>query len=187
VTAVFKPFADAGATGGRYAVWLRAPGAEFPTNASLFAFADEARNEPGNVGGSITDGDPSTFVVTFDGRLRAEAWFLAKADAPVTIRRVVFAHGQNFHDGGWFDASAGRPRVEIRRTKDGAWEPVGQLTGYPATTSQNNAGLKAGQKFDLRLAEPVPAVALRVIGKPASGDNPAQAFASCGELEAFPE
>lgn len=187
VTAVFRPFADAGGSGGRYAVWLRRPGAEIPTIESLLAFADEARNELGNVGGSITDGDLGTFVVTFNGRPQTEAWFLVKADAPVAIRRMVFAHGRNFHDGGWFDATAGKPRVEIRRTKDGAWEPVGELTGYPATTPENNAGLKAGQKFELRLAEPVAAVAMRVIGKPASGDNPAQALASCGELEAFAE
>jgi hypothetical protein len=28
-------------------------------------------------------------------------------------------------------------------------------------------------------------VAIRVIGKPSSGDNPAQAFSSCAELQAF--
>ena len=27
-------------------------------------------------------------------------------DQPETVSRVVFAHGQTFHDGGWFDASA---------------------------------------------------------------------------------
>jgi hypothetical protein len=187
VTAIFKPFTEAGATGGRYSVWLRAPGAVFATNASLFSFADEARNEPGNVSGSITDGDPGTFVVTFNGRPQAEAWFVAESEAPLVIRRLVFAHGQNFHDGGWFDSAAGKPRVEIRRTKDSAWESVGELADYPAATAQNNAGIRAGQEFSLRLAEPVSAVAMRVIGKPASGDNPAQAFASCGELEAFAE
>jgi hypothetical protein len=31
----------------------------------------------------------------------------------------------------------------------------------------------------------VRALAIRVVGKPASGDNPAQAFSSCAELQAF--
>jgi hypothetical protein len=31
------------------------------------------------------------------------------------------------------------------------------------------------------------ALAVRVVGKPAGGDNPNQAFSSCGELEAFSE
>jgi hypothetical protein len=39
--------------------------------------------------------------------------------------------------------------------------------------------------FLVRLPQPVTAVALRVLGKPASGDNPQQAFSSCAELQAF--
>ena len=183
--AVFVPFADAGADGGRYAVWLRAPGAAFPKNESLFAFAAESRNDPGNVAGSITDGDPGTYVVTFNGRSQREAWFAVQADQAVRVGRVVFTHGEVFHDGGWFDASAGKPRVQIKRTKDGGWEDVGELGDYPATTATANAGLKPGDKFALTLAAPVEVFGVRVIGKPASGDNPAQAFASCGELEAF--
>ena len=45
--------------------------------------------------------------------------------------------------------------------------------------------LKPGQPFALRLKQPVAALAVRVIGDPASGDNPAQAFSSCAEIEAF--
>jgi hypothetical protein len=40
----------------------------------------------------------------------------------VTIRRVVFAHGKKFHDGGWFDTSAGRQRIQVRREKQGSWD-----------------------------------------------------------------
>ncbi len=185
--ATLVPFADAGARGGRYAVWLRAPDAALPVSDSLFAFADEARSQTGNVSGSITDGDPASFVVTFNGRPQAEAWFEVRVPQPVTLGRVVFTHGQNFHDGGWFDTSGGKPRVEVRRTNDGSWETVGEITDYPATSSRDNGGLKAGQPFQLRLTTPVEAVAVRVIGRPAGGDNPAQAFASCGELEAFPK
>jgi uncharacterized protein len=108
-------------------------------------------------------------------------------DAPATIGRVVFMHGKNFHDGGWFDASAGKPKVQVQREKGGAWETVGELADYPDTTAKNNAKLKQGQPFTLRLPSPVRAVAVRVLGVPASGDNLKQAFASCAELQALGE
>jgi hypothetical protein len=75
--------------------------------------------------------------------------------------------------------------VQIQREKNGAWETIGELGDYPAATATKDAGLKTGQAFTLRLPNPVKAVAVRVVGVPASGDNPAQAFASCAELQAF--
>jgi len=186
-TATLTPFAEAGGTGGRYQVWLRAPGVALPRNESLFGFGEESRSRPGNVGGEISDGDTGTFVVTFDGEPRAEDWFMVRRAEPASIRRVVFAHGKSFHDGGWFDASAGKPRIEVQREKDGPWTSVGTLDGYPATTATDSKGLREGQLFTLRLPEAVRAVAVRVVGKPAGGDNPRQAFASCAELQAFAE
>ena len=182
--AVFVPFAEAGSGGGRYQVWLRAPGSPLPVG-SLFAGGEESRSRAGNVAGAIGDDDPDTFVVTFDGEKRDEDWFAVQTDRPMPIRRVVFAHGQTFHDGGWFDTSAGKPRVQVQRAKGAAWETVGTLDEYPATTGVRSGGLKPGQRFTLRLTNPVPVLALRVIGRPASGDNPAQAFASCAEIQAF--
>jgi len=179
------PFAEAGSTGGRFQVW-RAPGAAVP-NDSLFLFGDESRSRTGNVSGSIADGEADSFVVTFDGRPADEDWFAVRTTQPVTFRRVVYAHGRSFHDGGWFDASAGKPRVQVRRTADSAWVTIGVLEEYPATTAADSRGIRNGQPFTLRLAQPVTAVALRVIGRPASGDNPKQAFSSCAELQAFSE
>lgn len=186
-TAVFVPFADAGSDGSRYRIWLRAPGAKLPENASRFAFARESRSRQGNVVGDISDGDFRSFVVTFDGTARDEDWFAVSLDEPVTVRRIVYAHGRTFHDGGWFDASAGKPRVQIQRTKGGAWETVGTLDDYPATTATDPKGLRQGEAFTLRLKEPVTCLAIRVIGRPACGDNPNQAFASCAELQGFGE
>jgi len=183
--AVFVPFADAGSSGGRYAVWLRAPGAPLPMTTSPFAFAEESRSREGNVGGEIADGDTSTFVVTFDAKPRDEDWFAVRVDKPVGVRRLVFAHGKSFHDGGWFDASAGKPRFEMQSKANGPWEPLGVLESYPATTATDSKGLKEGQAFTLRLKDEVQVTAIRIIGKPASGDNPKQAFASCAELQAF--
>jgi hypothetical protein len=181
------PFAEAGSTGGLYQVWLRAPGVTPTRNESLFAFGEESRSRVGNVGGEISDGDPGTYVVTFDATRQEEDWFMVRHATPVSLRRVVFTHGRTFHDGGWFDASLGKPRVEVQREKDGPWVAVGTLEEYPATTATDSRNLKDGQGFTLRLREPVRAVAVRVIGKPASGDNPQQAFTSCAELQAFAE
>lgn len=186
-TAKLVPFADAGRDGGTFRVWLPAPGALLPLNASLLAGGQESRSRPGNVEGSINDGDPGTFVVTFDGRRATEDWFAVTLDQPAAIARVSFAPGRTFHDGGWFDASAGKPRVQVRRAKGGPWETVGELSSYPATTATDRAGLGDGLTgvFTVRLRAPVKAVAVRVIGTPACGDHPNQAFSSCAELQAF--
>lgn len=188
-TARFVTFADAGSTGGTYRVWLRAPGVEPAANLSILGEGQEHRSRPGNQSGSINDGDPSSFVVTFDGTSAREDWYAVTLSAPARIARVVFKHGQNFHDGGWFDARGGKPKVQIQTQSqpDGEWKTVGELTGYPATTATASGGLKPGQAFEVRLSKPETVTAVRVIGTPASGDNPRQRFSSCGELEAFSE
>ena len=177
------PFADAGGTGTDYRVWLPLPG--HGAGSNLLAEARESRSRHGNLDGSITDDDFQTAVVTFDGKASAEDWFAAALDEATPIRRVVFAHGRTFHDGGWFDASAAKPRVQVKSTKNGAWETVGELEGYPATTATAAAGLKDGESFTCQLPAPMKVWAVRVVGKPACGDNPQQAFSSCAELQAF--
>lgn len=177
------PFADAGATGSTYKVWLPLQGA--PIEGNLLGEGAESRSRPGNLDGSINDGDPGSAVVTYDGRPAKEDWYAVALDAPATIRRVAFVHGRTLHDGGWFDASAGPPRVQVQRTKDGAWETLGALRDYPAATASDSAGLRPGQTFTLTLAEAVTVVAVRVTGTPACGDTPRQAFSSCAELQAF--
>ena len=176
------PFADAGATHARYKVWLPLAG---QPNANVLLDGTESRSREGNQRGSINDDDLQSLAVTFDGRPAKEGWFAVTLDASATIRRVIFVHGKTFHDGGWFDASAGKPKVQVRREKGGAWETVGEFSDYPATTATDSRKLKPGQAFTLQLAGPVKAVAVRVIGKPACGDNPKQAFSSCAELQAF--
>lgn len=185
--ATLVPFAEAGSTGGRYQIWLRAPGAPLPVNVSLLAAGQESQSRSGNVGGSINDGETGTFVVTFNAEARDEDWFAVQLDQPITVRRFVYAHGRSFHDGGWFDASAGKPRIEVQREKNGPWVSVGVLDSYPVTTATDSRGLKEGQTFTLRLATPEKVIAVRVIGKPATGDNPLQSFSSCAELQALPE
>jgi len=95
---------------------------------------------------------------------------------------VTFIQGKIFHDGGWFDASAGQPQVQVQSTLGGPWETVGHFQDYPATTATNPSGLAGGERFTCPLSKVTKAFGVRVIGKPASGDNPQQAFASCAEL-----
>jgi hypothetical protein len=178
------PFADAGETGTDYKVWLPLVGAS-RTAGDLLLPGKESRSRHGNLSGSINDGDYQSTVVTWNGKPSAEDWFAVSLEEPVSIQRVVFTHGMNFHDGGWFDTSKSRPQVQVRRTADGPWETVGELVSYPATTATSSAGLQAGTHFACPLKEPVKACAVRVIGVPACGDDAHQAFASCAELEAF--
>ncbi|MCS7224963.1 MAG: glycoside hydrolase family 127 protein [Armatimonadetes bacterium] len=177
-------FAFAGARGGRIRVWLPDPTQPAPEE-SLFAYSRESRSRVGNVAGSICDEDPQTWVVTYDGTKRDEDWFAVESDTPQTVQRIVFLHGQTYHDGGWFDTSEGKPRVEVRRQPEGPWEPIATFDTYPATTATDPKGLRQGQSFELILNEPVTCYGVRIVGKPACGDDPAQAFSSCAELKAF--
>ena len=177
------PFADAGGTGTPYKVWL--PLGLASSSGNVLLDGEESRSRIGNADGSINDDDLKSFVVTFNTKRGAEDWFAVTLDGPATIARVVFAHGQTFHDGGWFDASAGKPRVQVKTAAEGKWEAVGELKDYPDTTASNPAGLKGGECFACPLASPLKVFAVRVIGKPACGDNPQQAFSSCAELQAF--
>jgi hypothetical protein len=184
VPAVFLPFAEAGADGKPFRVWMRT---ELPKGGSVLQSGQESRSRPGKVNGSINDGDPDSHVVTFDGKPADEDWFAVTLDAAAAVKRIMFMHGRTFHDGGWFDASAGKPRVQVQKEKGGAWETVGTLDDYPATTATDSKGLTDGQAFTLRLKEPMKVFGVRVLGKPAGGDTPGNAFSSCGELQAFGE
>ena len=177
------PFADAGAAGTTYRVWI--PVGLASSSANVLLDGQESRSRIGNVDGSIIDEDLQSFAVTFDNKLRAEDWFAVTLEEPVTIGRVEFVHGQTFHDGGWFNASQGNPRVQIKSGKDAPWETAGELKDYPPTTATDPAGLKGGERFTCQFTKPTKVFAVRVVGKPACGDNARQSFTSCAELQAF--
>lgn len=181
-----ESFADIAATPGlTYRIWLPKPGTTIAAQ-SLFQDAEESRSAEGNADGSICDGDPGSYVVTFDGKPQKEAWFMVEVDKPVTVSRFVFTQGRTFHDGGWFDASKGKPKIEIQVSKGGEWITLGPFAKYPDTTATDAKGLRGSETFTLTMLRDLKVVAVRVVGTPACGDNPNQAFASCGELQAFP-
>ena len=177
------PFADAGANGTAYEVWL--PLGLARPGGNVLLDGHETHSRMGSLEGSMIDEDFQTFAVCLRERAGVEDWFAVTLDEPVAISRMVFAHGKTFHDGGWFDASGGKPRVEIKRAADAQWETVADLKNYPATTATDPAGLKGGERFACEFASPMKVVAVRVIGKPALGDHPGRGFASCAELQAF--
>ncbi len=178
-TTQMVPFADAGSTSARYKVWLPLAG---QPSANAAIEGTESRSRPGNQSGSINDEDSESFVVTFDGKPAAEDWYAITLPELTAIRRIAFVQGRTFHDGGWF---VGRPKVQVQRTAGAAWETVGELTEYPVATARDKKRVTAGQPYALRLPEPVTVAAVRVVGVPASGDRPNQAFSSCAELQAF--
>jgi hypothetical protein len=176
------PFADAGTAGSRYKIWL--PCQRPAPDRNLLLTGAEGRSRKPNAG-SIIDGDLQTIATTFNNKRAAEDWFSVTLEEPSIVRRVVFTHGQTFHNGGWFDASTGAPYVQVQLAAGGPWETVAELKEYPATTATDPAGLKAGERFSCVLPEPLKIVAIRVVGKPSCGDNAKQCFSSCAELEAF--
>lgn len=183
------PFATAGAVGGgSYQVWTALPGHNLTSGGSGSAFfgGRVTVSRRGNQEGDIADDDPSTFRVTYDGTKLDNDWFAVAADTPQTIDRVVFVQGRYYHDGGWFDTSgdAGKPRVQVRASAASPWVDVAKLDGYPSTTAADPGTVKEAQAFEARFA-PVSAIAIRVIGRPGCGDNAAQNFSSCAELQGF--
>ena len=186
--AKFLTYADAGANLENLRVWLRAPGVALALpriSASVLAAGEESRSRAGNGAGSIVDDDLSNLVNTWNGHYEDLDWFAVTLEQPAGAARFVFTHGRNYHDGGWFDTQAGKPKVQAQRAVNGPWEDLGELQDYPATTSTQPGTLLPGQQFQLRLDLAVSFVALRVLGKPASGDLPRQSFVTCAELQAF--
>jgi len=149
------PFADAGGTGTRYKVWLPLPLELYRGN--LLLDARESRSREGNLSGSITDEDFETAVTTFDGKPAEEDWFAAELDQPAMVKRVLFAHGKTFPDGGWFDATVGKPRIQMKQAKDGPWETVAEIAEYPPTTSKDSAEMDGGESVICTLPAPVKA------------------------------
>jgi hypothetical protein len=176
------PFADAGSLGKNYKVWLFQYAG---SNGDLLLEGSESRSRQGNADGAINDGNVHTCVNTYDGQPAAEDWYAVTLAEPRTVARVLFAHGRIFHDGGWFDASAGKPHIQIQTSKGGEWKDAGELKDYPATTAASAGTLREGATFTCLLSAPAKVFGIRVIGKPGCGDNPKQAFSSCGDLQAF--
>ena len=169
------PFADA----LNYRVWLLKPGRLPIGQVALTAFGTESWSKTGSAAGSICDERPDTYRTSFEGKAAKEDWYAVEMDQPAEIARIVYRHGKTFENGGWFDTSAGKPRIQIKKTRNGPWETVGALDSYPDFTSAQVPAIRDGEPFTLRLNQPVRAVGIRIVGKPA------RSFSSCAELAAY--
>jgi hypothetical protein len=139
----------------------------------------ETQSRMGNVKGSLIEGK---LITTYDGSRQDHDWYAVTLAQPSTVGWVVFTHGQVYPNGGWFDASQGKPQVQVQAVKDGLWTMVGELTDYPATTATDNKNLQDKARFACTLATPVTTLSVRVIGRPACGDKPEQSFSSSAGL-----
>ena len=144
--------------------------------------AAESRSRAGNVQGSLIEG---RVVTTFDGTKQEQDWYAVTLAQPAAVGWVVFTHGITVHDGGWFDASKEKPKVQVQAVKDGPWTTVGELTDYPATTATDNKSIKNNARFACALATPVKALSVRIIGRPACGDVPTRSMSSSAGLSAY--
>ena len=187
LTVQLVPFTAAGGSGGAYRVWVPLLGAPH-FNLATLGTESRSRSVPFKEvhrAPALNDGNTFAAVTTDDGHPTGEDWFAVTLPQPTPMTEVVFYHGRPAKNGGWFDASAGKPRVQVQAKSDGPWETVGELADYPATTSADKASLGWSNRFAFRLPKPVTALAVRVSGVPAGGENPATAHASCCELEIY--
>ena len=193
-SALLAPIATAGSDTRStcYRVWL-----PFPTQpgANLAVGGTESVSRTRTPGahidtraggwGSIIDGGE---VLTYDNTRQDQDWYAVTLARPATVGRVIFFFGWAYPSGGWFDTSAGKPQVQVQTEKDGTWTTVGEFKNYPATTATDPKPFHAGSsgtRYTCTLATPVKALAVRVIGKPACGNNPKQSFSSCAGLAVY--
>jgi DUF1680 family protein len=180
------PFADAGRSSGRYAVWLpllSTPGFNLAKLGEERFSRSYAKRSPG----ALIDGDAYSPGVIHDETLATEDdWFAVILAEPAAITRVVVCQWQMARDrGGWFDTSVGKPRIQLQRVKDGAWETVGELSDYPATDAVTLPSIPVGSRFTLNLPRPVHASGVRVIGAASRGKATDRDLLSCSELEVY--
>jgi hypothetical protein len=135
--------------------------------------------------GAMTDLRSDTYRTTYNRKKADEDWYSVELKGPATIRRVVLTQGPVQWDGGWFDSSSGKPKIEVKTSASSDWKTASTLESYPSTTATDAKGLSAGQTFEAKLDTPVEATAIRIVGKPAEGKNPKTAFTSCAELAAY--
>lgn len=175
------PFADAGANGTAYKIWL--PYAQPRPSRNLLLDGVEIRSRRPNHG-SVID-EYQTTAHTRNVRRWPHDFYGVELEEAITVAQIVFVHGFTGQDGGWFDSSSGKPRIEIKSKPDGNWEFFCELKNYPATTAADPAGLRDMERIVCDLPKPVELFGLRIIGKPAFGNNPKQNWTSCAELQAF--
>jgi DUF1680 family protein len=156
------PFSDA----SHYQIWLAAPGklSTAPVPVTIQGKETTSKRDKQQNTGSLTD-ELTNFDVRVDSA--ATAWWAVELAKPSAITRVTSSAGPVTERGGWFDTTSGKPQVQIQRVPKGSWETVATLDSYPAVTASALPDIRPGQTFEVKLTQPVQAVAVRLTGKPA--------------------
>jgi DUF1680 family protein len=181
------PFSEARA----YSALLATREARAPLALSAFERSAASHERPGDLREAITDEDTASYrviygsdrsvaaLVGFEDKDLGRVWFAARIGAPHLISRIILRQGPINSAGGWFDARAGKPIIEIVTKPLGSfyeflpdfyraeWTALAPLASYPLTSPDDAATLKEGQEFELMLTAPIRAYAVRVIGAPA--------------------
>jgi DUF1680 family protein len=185
-----------------YRIGLPTVKASAPLSLTAFQRCAASHERPGSYRQAPTDEDQSTFLLAHASdasvaqlvgfepiRPSDVVWFAAEVTKPHRVSRIVFRHASADADEGVFDTSRGMPIVEIASFPLGvfydflpdfyraAWTKAGELAVLPQPTAVITRAHAA--TYELRLAEPRPAFAIRVVGK-CSGD-----YVSCAELSAY--
>lgn len=207
----FVPFADA----IEYRIWTSPP-KNLPLSipavtafARGWASAQDNRAGPYNNTEALTDENPQTFCIVdptspslakviqgVSDKKGDPVWFAVMLEQPETISRIIFRHGPFAENGGWFDTSAGKPRIQITRIPRGRlpwlsrenpalpinesdWVTVATIDAYPDVNGASHSPLTDGQAFEVKLEKHVRIYGVRIIGRPAL-DN-----VTCSELSAY--
>jgi len=182
----FRPFAEAGHDGAEYRTWLNAKTDGDPV--SLFRGGVESCSGTSPLPGSAVDGDPDTAIHSFGPGGVGEKvldWVAVELPEPVEFRRVVLGAGIDATTGGWFDTVSVMPELQIREHPAGPWITLAVVENYPSTTTLDDGGIRPGQRFEIRLAEPVTACGLRVRGVGSWGHVHFARRITVSELAAF--
>jgi YHS domain-containing protein len=156
---------------------------ETPVNTNLLYYGKESYSRAGNINASFIDNNFSTHRVSMDGTLQTTDWYAVTLPVPYLINKVIYAHGNNYADGGWFDTTSGMPKIQVQTSDGGIWTDVADITDYPTTSSSSGGGLTQGQQFVVSI-DPVIVYGVRVIGKPVQYTGKTYSFSSIGELQA---
>lgn len=208
-----RPFAEAGAFGSRYDVWLPLAERSAVPNV-LIEGAPSFILNPGAPEESVAtvtnvdylnDEEPHTIATVSTPTPTMEAAVCVQLRRPALVRRVTFAHGLTLRNGGWFDTTLEKPILEIQKESNGPWIRAGVFADYPDTRADDGSALTGGQShgldrtwkstvqlfeqqtFAVTLTSPEEIRGLRIRGRPSQSPQSGQGMISCAEVQAFAE
>ncbi|MBE6667662.1 MAG: hypothetical protein E7607_05090 [Ruminococcaceae bacterium] len=111
---------------------------------------------------------------TYKNGAMTDGWFALNFDHTVTVSKVLFTEGVNYHDGGWFKST---PTIEV--LIDGVWKKVDtECSPKYVETNTLEAQGDPYETFVFTLKEEIACRGIRITGE--AGGN--KTYISCAEL-----